>query len=122
MMDGADREAFYAMERELNRYKILNAAQETLVASLMDTADHMQSHLAKQIESLEEQLMTIPNKAMASFVKQLNACFEYKDVKARVMEGGGFSLRIEERDIEFDEKLAFVGRGINFFHEDKTNA
>ena len=52
-----------------------------------------------------------------AFVEQINDCFQYKDVKARVSKSGGFTLRIEERDIQFDERLNFVGRGTNLTHE-----
>ena len=52
------------------------------------------------------------------FVEQINDCFKHKDVKVRVSTGGGFSLRIEERDIQFDENLKFVGRGTNLVYDE----
>lgn len=49
--------------------------------------------------------------------EQINACFENKDVNAHVCKGGGFALRIEERDIQFSEDLQFVGQGTDLTYQ-----
>lgn len=55
-------------------------------------------------------------KSMVSMAEYINKCFANKDVEARVIDDGGFILRIEERDIQFDENLKFVGQGSNLMY------
>ncbi len=134
MMSMGEVAAWSLMERELNRWKTLCAAKDTLVKELMDlvvvqredralvmdTAEQLGSHLSKQIETLEDQLRRtsmITNETFDNFVEQLNQCFKDKDVNAHVCEGGGFALRIEERDIQFDENLAWIGQGTNLLYD-----